>query len=318
MKRLTSVLIGILVLSVFMAGCTGNNPVHDEKSGTITISGAFALYPMMVAWADEYQMIHPDVNIDVSAGGAGKGMTDALNDMVDIGMVSREIYPEEQERGAIWVAVAKDAVVGTMNADNPVADEMQRTGLNQSTMEDIYISGDTPTWGALVGRPMVTDEIHRYTRADACGAAAIWAKYFGYAQEDLQGIGVNGDPGVAEAVRSDRLGLGYNNINFAYNRTSGAPLAGLAIVPLDLNGNGRIDDNENFYRTRDQVIAAIADGRYPSPPARDLNLVTKDEFTGITRDFVTWILTDGQQYVDENGYVPLSDERLQSELDKIQ
>ncbi|MGC9436271.1 MAG: PstS family phosphate ABC transporter substrate-binding protein [Methanomicrobiales archaeon] len=317
MKRFAAVLAGVLVLSVAMAGCTGSGPESGE-SGTITISGAFALYPMMVAWADEYQQIHPDVKIDVSAGGAGKGMTDALNDMVDIGMVSREIYPEEQERGAVWVSVAKDAVVGTMNAENPVLADMQETGLNKTTMEEIYITGDLTTWGGLVGRPEMTGEIHRYTRSDACGAATVWAKYFGYAQEDLQGTGVNADPGVAEAVKSDPLGLGYNNINFAYNRTSGAPLAGLAIVPLDLDGNGKIDEDERFYETRDAIVGAIADGRYPSPPARDLNLVTRDEFTGITRDFVVWILTDGQQYIDENGYVPLSDERLQSELDTIQ
>ena len=50
---------------------------------------------MAVRWAEEFRKIYPDVRIDLSAGGAGKGITDALNNMVDIGMVSREIYNEE-------------------------------------------------------------------------------------------------------------------------------------------------------------------------------------------------------------------------------
>jgi len=62
--------------------------------GTIRVSGAWALYPMMVKWAEEFKKIHPQVRIDVSAGGAGKGITDALTGLVDIGMVSRELRPE--------------------------------------------------------------------------------------------------------------------------------------------------------------------------------------------------------------------------------
>jgi phosphate transport system substrate-binding protein len=67
----------------------------DDLEGNITISGAFALYPMAVKWAEEFKKLHPKVKIDLSAGGAGKGMTDAIAKVVDIGMVSREIYPEE-------------------------------------------------------------------------------------------------------------------------------------------------------------------------------------------------------------------------------
>ena len=53
--------------------------------------------------------LHPDTQFDIQAGGAGKGMTDTLAGAVDIGMVSRDIKPEETARGAYWVPVAKDA-----------------------------------------------------------------------------------------------------------------------------------------------------------------------------------------------------------------
>jgi len=156
-----------------------------------------------------------------------------------------------------------------------------------------------------------------YTRSDACGAAKTWAKYLGYKQEDLIGVAVYGDPGLAEAAKDDPLGIGYNNINYAYDMETKEPVAGMILIPLDLNGNGKVDEDENFYNTRDEVVEAIATGAYPSPPARDLHLVTKDEFTGVTKEFVRWILTDGQQYVSETGYIQLPEERLVEELAKL-
>src|SRR5436190_18165572 len=73
----------------FLFGCNQSSTRHN---GTISISGAFALYPMAVRWAEEYAKIHPEIRIDVSAGGAGKGITDALSKVVDIGLVSRELH----------------------------------------------------------------------------------------------------------------------------------------------------------------------------------------------------------------------------------
>ena len=71
--------------------------LRRELQGEIQLSGAFALYPMAVKWAEEFRKIHPKVRIDISAGGAGKGITDALAKVVDLGMVSRDIYPQELE-----------------------------------------------------------------------------------------------------------------------------------------------------------------------------------------------------------------------------
>ena len=89
------------------------------------------------------------------------------------------------------------------------------------------------------------------------------------------------------------------------------------IVPLDLNENGKIDRDENFYESREGLLHAIDTGKYPSPPARELNIVAKNTFSGISRDFIQWILTDGQQYVQNNGYIPLPEESLHNELQKI-
>jgi len=317
-RRVIAVLIA---LAIVVGGC--QKAVEQEGGaelrGTVRVSGAWALYPMMVRWGEEFHKLYPQVTLDISAGGAGKGMADALGGLVDIGMVSREIYPEEIEKGAFWVPVTKDAVVATVNENNPLLEELLARGVTEEILERIWITGDITTWGEVVGRPDAADEVHVYTRSDACGAAETWAKYLGdHAQEDLKGVAVYGDPGLAEAVKQDPLGMGYNNVNFAYDAATGKPVAGIKLLPLDLNANGRLDEEESFYDTKGELMEAIATGIYPSPPARAENLVTLGQPTGLTRAFMVWILTEGQRYVEEVGYIPLPKELLEEGLRKLE
>jgi phosphate transport system substrate-binding protein len=289
-----------------------------EPQGTVRVSGAFALYPMMVKWAEEYQKLHPKVRIEVSAGGAGKGMTDALSGLVDIGMVSRDIAPEEIAKGAFYVTVTKDAVVAIINADNPVMSDILGKGVTKQMFYNIFVAGNVTNWGQVVGRPDVTDQIHVYTRSDACGAGDTWGKYLAKTQDDLKGVGVYGDPGVVDAVKKDRLGVVYSNIAYAYDMNTKAQADGISVVPIDFNRNGRIDPNEDFYKSMGQIGQAILAGIYPTPPARVENLVTRGKFTGITKDFVKWILTDGQKFVQESGYVPLPADVINAQLAKLE
>jgi phosphate transport system substrate-binding protein len=320
-KSMCVALVAMTVLGVFLAGCSAQAETGSGSTGlegTITVSGAFALYPMMIRWAEEFSALHPRVTFDISAGGAGKGMADALNGAVDIGMVSRPIFEEEIEKGAFWVPVAKDAVVVTVNAENPVLDQLLAQGLTQDDTRDIWITEGVTTWGQVVGTE-TSDVIHVYTRADACGAAQTWAEYLGdYSQEDLQGIAVQADPGVAEAVSQDTLAIGYNNLNFAYSADTGKPVEGIQIVPLDLDENGEIDSHESFYETKADLMQAIAEDRYPSPPSRALNLVTKEKPKGLVSTFIVWVMTEGQQYLEEVGYIHLSQEQLDEGLGKLE
>lgn len=312
----------LLSIIVFLNnGCNspeaGKRNKKGELKGTISISGAFALYPMVVKWAEEFQKLNRDVRIDVSAGGAGKGMTDALSGMVNLGMVSREINPAEIEKGAWFMAVTKDAVLPTINSQNPVRDELLKKGLTQEIFKELFLSGNTHTWGEFIGLPD-QNNINVYNRSDACGAAEMWGKYLGKNQESIKGVGVFGDPGIADAVKNDQYGMGFNNVIYAYDINSRKKYEGLEIIPIDLNGNRVIDADENFYGSLDTIMRAIQTGRYPSPPARDLYLVSKGKPTDpVIIAFLDWILTDGQQFVHEGGYVELSEDKVTNEKLKL-
>ncbi len=63
---------------------------------------------------------------------------------------------------------------------------------------------------------------------------------------------------------------------------------------------------------------AIATNKYPSPPARELYFVSKGKPKNkAVVEFVNWVLTDGQKFVNEAGYITLSKEKLIIEQNKL-
>ena len=318
MRKMIVFLFTGLLLSQFINACMFMPTPKNEESlqGEITVSGAFALYPLMLTWADEFQKIHPDVKFNIASGGAGKGMEDILSQQVDIGMVSREITSDEIAQGAYPILVAKDAVFPMISAQNPVVSELLIRGVSREILVEIFINGEIKTWGEVVGKPEITDKINIYTRTETCGAAEIWGMYLGGGQTDLLGDGRFGDSGIIRALVNDPLGIGYSNQIYAYG-LGNTPPAGALILPIDLNDNNRAEPDE-ILDTRQKATAAVALGRYPAPPSRFLYLVTNGKPDGAVQGFLEWVLVEGQTIVDRLGYVQLPSEQLDASLQKIQ
>lgn len=298
------------LVSLMLAG-------QKRERGRVSISGAWALYPLAVKWREKFEQKYPGIKVDVQAGGAGKGIADVLAGMVDIGMVSREIRQVEIERGAVAIPVARDAVVATVSDKNPLLHLILKKGLSREKIMLAWIKGTANFWEELYEMKGTTP-VYVVTRSDACGAAETWAAFLGKNQEDLKGIGVFGDPGMVEAVRNNPYALGYNNINFAYDPKTMKPVAGLQICPLDLNANGIVDPEEDFYGSRSQLVQAIAAEKYPSPPARANYFVVKGKpKKQATVLFINWIMTEGQAYVPEMGYLNVDQKTLARYLELV-
>lgn len=304
----------LIVLCLLAGGCKSGTTKAKQKR--ITISGAFALYPLTIRWAEEYQVLHPEVRIDISAGGAGKGLTDVLSGMVDLGMFSREVTKAESAKGTWAIEVAKDAVVATINIHNPVADQIKNRGITPGELKKLFVSGGITDWSAF---GQGKGPINVYTRSDACGAAEIWAGMFDVKQEELKGTGMYGDPGIADVITKDPLGIGYNNIVYVYNQETHRINERMAVVPIDFDSSGMIEPHENFYSHLDSLRQAIEAGRYPMPPARNLYLVSKGKPSNpLVNDFLKWILTEGQKYVEAAGYVKLSADHTTAALKMLE
>ncbi len=300
----------LLIAGIFLSSCASKS----SKENTISISGAFALYPLVIKWSEEYQKEHPEVRFNISGGGAGKGMADAMAGAVDLGMFSREIAQEEIDKGVWWVGLTIDAVVPTISNKYPNLASLKKRGFTRNEFKAVFIDQSITSWKEILTGANETP-IAVYTRSDACGAAGTWAKYLGGTQENLKGVGIFGDPGLAETVSKDPAGIGFNNTIFAYDAKTGKKREGVEVIPIDINENGKIDPEEDFYDSFDQILAAIANGTYPAPPARELYFVTKGKpQKQATLDFIKWTLTKGQVFVKEAGYVPIAPSKIETYL----
>jgi phosphate transport system substrate-binding protein len=312
--------IALLLAAALFAACSEKKQQDggDKLAGRIQISGAFSIYPITVKWAEEFRKIHPDVHFDISLGATGKGMNDVFAGLVDLAMAARPIHPEEIDKGACPFPLVKDAVVLTVNADNPHIEDILRIGLKKSVAINLW-DERYESWGQVLGTDSKSP-VHVFTRSDACGATETLAAFFGKKQEELKAsTAINSDPGLAEAIRKDKLAIGYNNLAAVYDQNTGLPIQGIAVVPLDLNDNGHIDPEEDFYRSTATLIQAIKDGRYPTPPAKDLYLVANGK--PIRPEVVAFLRyvhsEEGQRWADEMGYIGMSKETLDAGLDKL-
>lgn len=317
-KSLSISLLTTLLLSSCAPKVSEGYDSERGYVGNISISGAFALYPLAVLWSEDFKKENPDVRFNISAGGAGKGIADVLTNMVDIGLVSRDLHAQELEKGAYPVLVANDAVIGTINSEHPNYKLIKERGFTQEELRHIFLGGYYKLWSDIDSR-FVQEPLEVYVRSDAAGAAETWAKFFKANQEDLKGIGIFGDPGLAQAIKDNKLAIGFNNINYVYDLKSKKASAQIAALPIDLNQNGKIDPDENFYDSIDQLTSAVAQQKYPSPPARELMFVVRnDQQTRLLKAFIEFVLQEKQQaYLLENGYVPLEKDVIAQQLQKL-
>lgn len=290
-----------------VAGCLGGGD-------TVRISGGVGPRPMVEVWADIYEDQH-DVQFDISGGGTGAGVSDLFNDQVDIAMMGREPFAEERDNGLVAVPMLIDTVVGTVNDNNPVLDAIQSQGLTRDELEAIFTK-ETTNWGAVFDVD-VDEEIVVYGRSDASAAYKQWGDFLAgeddaYTQSELEEFSdanFNGDQSVAQQVGQEENAIALNNINYVYSLDGGTLDGDIRPVPLDQDGTG-LAPEEDFYETRGDLLTAVENGDYPAPPAREMWLAAAEAYEGDAANFVEWVLTDGQQHVRENGYVPLAEDRL--------
>lgn len=209
-------------------------------------------------------------------------------------------------------------MVGTISAENPNLAAILRRGLKQEELQHVFLTGEVSKWNQI-DPSFSGDDIHIYVRSDAAGAAETWAAYLGTSQEELKGVGIFGDPGIAQAVQKSPVAIGFNNINFVYDLKTRKQVSGIRVIPLDRDNNGMIDPNEDFYANIDSLTQAVASGRYPSPPSRNLSFLLKGKPTdAVVVEFINFVLTKASQSILlENGYIPLHEEWLQEERIKL-
>ncbi|MDP4222340.1 MAG: substrate-binding domain-containing protein [Bacteroidota bacterium] len=322
MRTILPVLIVALVFSCKSPGTgkkTGGagETAKTEIKGSFSISGAYALYPLISNLADDFMRIQPGVRIEVTRMGTGEGITALLSKKCQIAMISRPLTNEEINEGIWVIPVAKDGVAPIVNQRNPFIEQLLNQGLSPQEFLQVFTSGKELTWGFALGTK-AKEKINVYVRNDESGAADIFADFIYKKASDLKGIGVTGDDEMIRSIQEDPLGIGFCNFTYAFDVITGERKKDIQIIPSDLDFDNKIDKVEVPFTNLEAAHRSLWLGFYPDQLCRELTLGCLGKPTDpAVVAFLHYVLGEGQANVKKSGYCPLNNVYINYSLELL-
>jgi len=310
-----------LFIALFLLSCSiadskeaeiKNNP---SVKGSINVFATPELYNLTMKWADEYCSLNPKLKINVIKS-ADNNVAGMLNKEEGIGFVTEESYAGPGNQSNWKVVVGRDVIVPVMNASNPLLDEIYSKGISAEAFARVLANTDKQDWGMLLGTSqniplhiLITDDsflksgIVNFTKATQLKIETITE--------------VNGQEMIS-AIQKDPYALGFCRLTQIIDPNNQNIAANIKLVPIDKNGNGKIDYMEKIYDNLQTFSRGVWIGKYPKALSGTIYSVSsmrpKNEAEVA---FLKWVLADGQQYLSSNGYSDLVSNERQSQLEKF-
>jgi len=280
---------GILSFNTADGGKKKNPPLK----GTINISGTRFLFPLVEKWAAAFKKENPGVDFVIQQGVENR----------DIDASAAPVKKIDSSKGN-YTVVSRFALVPIANAKNPAINDLAVKGISKADFLKIYFKGEDKTNNFNLRANQVVP-IHVYSRG-AC-ASATFTDHFNKQIRDLDNTGgkIEDDNVLLETVLKDSLGIAYNNLGFVYNLGTRKQKNGIRVIPIDLNNNGKVDKEENFYASLDELIKKLETTPTDLPPTGDLTFIYRDDKPEV-KAFVQWVLEKGQRYNNELGFLSLN------------
>ncbi len=286
-------------------------------SGNFTISGAYALYPLVKKWSDDFMKIHPAVKIDLETGGTGQGIEDLLSKKSQLAMISRPLTDEDFDAGIWTIPVAKDGVAAIVNQKNPYIRRIMDQGLSSEEFLKVFTGNKPLTWGELLDTSG-KEKVLVFTRTDESGAAEVLADFLNKEASDLKGTGVNGDDEMIKNVQKNPLATGFCNFSYAFDLSTGERIKDIQIVPLDIDYDNKIDRQELPFSNLEKAHRGLWLGLYPKRLCRELTIGSVGKPTDeAVIQFLKYVLIEGQKEVKTAGLCELNDVYTGYALDKL-
>lgn len=324
--KLIRVIIPFIVL-IFISGCPSSKKSNEQASpqpgkktelnGRIRISGAYALYPLIIKIAEDFMALNPGVVIEVTRGGTGEGITDILTKKSNLAMISRPLTDEEISQGIWVIPIAKDGVAPIINQRNPHIDKLINQGISPEEFMRLFTSTKPMTWGEVIGNG-AKEKVVVYTRADESGAAEVWANFLYKKTDELRGIGVTGDDEMIKSIQENPLAIGFCNFSYAFDIATGERAKDIQIVPADLDFDNKIERKEMPFANLEEAHRSLWLGFYPDDLCRELTIgsIGKPADPAVVA-FLHYVLGDGQARVKKSGFCPLNNVYLNYALDNL-
>ena len=273
-------------LIYFTAVLLLSGSVFAQQEKVVIESSRFAA-PLAEKWAEEYEKVNPGVDIVLIKGNSS-------DDEVDLSLSSLGNIP-----------AARFALLPVTNVDNPNLKELNRKKLNSKDISELFFVGNVLESSA--GSNNTEFDLTVYSGNNSDSFAEAFASHFGYMKADIKGKRISGDDiFLVNAIQKDNEGVAFNNLSYIFDVETRNLKEGLAIISLDIkNEHIKVLGEE----TIDKAIDLLENESISHIPIETFGFISEKENNEAAR-FLDWVLTEGQKYNKEYGFLRVSHEHL--------
>lgn len=308
----------------------------NSSSSTVALNGAGStfVYPVMGRWIQDFQQSHPNVRINYQSIGSGGGIQQVKSGTVDFGASDAPLTNEDMEQMAPVIQIPESAgpVCVTYNLDGlhkPLqlsSDALAGIFLGKITSwQDPLLKKDNP------GENLPNTKITVVHRAEGSGTTAAFTTYLSAVSPEWSqqvskgtsvkwptGLGAKGSEGVTGQVKQSPGAISYVELTYAtQNKMPVAAIknqAGNYVLPSTAGTTAAIDAFKDQLakdlRTSIANPPASATDAYPISTLTFL-IIPKDgkdaQKRAALKQFLVYVVTDGQQVTSGLNYAPLPD-----------
>jgi glycine cleavage system H lipoate-binding protein/ABC-type phosphate transport system substrate-binding protein len=287
----------------------------EGKSKVTCIFSTKAMYPLASQWAAGFTRTNPDQPIRIEP--FVKEDPESLDGIQgQIGFMTGSEVEQLTRKPAWQIVVGREVVVAVMNSNNPFREQLNSRGISAAALSSSITKPGMQLWGNLL-EGNYSQPIHYYIINDK-------------QVESKVSVFLGSEPGkprfmkpvtreeFLSAIQNDPLALGFCSLPDITPTNSLTLAENTCLLPIDKNGNGKLDYLEQIYSDVETFTRGVWIGKYPKELTRELFVVSQAQPSDETNMmFLNWVLTDGQPVLNQNGYSDLVINERQSQLDKI-
>lgn len=278
-----------------------------EQPRIVKVTGARFAYPLLQNWIDKFGRERPDVQVIIeSRGSADPTQYDILLEAYE--------HADEVRQDREYVYIARYAVLPIANSRSQFARVYREKGLTKEIISGVFFHDLFADKSELKIKAPYTV----YTRLQKAGAPIVFSGYFGYEQKDIKGKSIAGaDEHLLKALLRDTTGISYAPLSLIFPVSSNKQADGIEVIPVDLNGNGKVSDEEKFPDDLQLIVARLEKGTpntLRNIPVGYLHLsVDKKTASADALAFIEWVITNGINDLHDFGYLNPEPSRLDKE-----